>query len=64
MDGEWDIETAIGMIKQNSRRYAKRQLTWYNRDAEINWFRPDDEKSIMDLITSQLQIKDNGPIIN
>ncbi|MBP1663042.1 MAG: tRNA delta(2)-isopentenylpyrophosphate transferase [Bacteroidetes bacterium] len=54
MDGEWDIETAISMIKQNSRRYAKRQLTWFNRDTEINWFRPDDEKNIPDFINSQL----------
>lgn len=36
-DGEWSLEFAIQMIKQNSRRYAKKQLTWFNRDSEIQW---------------------------
>ncbi len=39
-DGEWSREEAIRMIKQDSRHYAKRQLTWFNRDAEIHWFNP------------------------
>lgn len=36
-DGIWTLDFAIQMIKQNSRRYAKKQLTWFNRDSEINW---------------------------
>lgn len=36
-DGIWTLDFAIQMIKQNSRRYAKKQLTWFNRDPEINW---------------------------
>ncbi len=39
-DGEWDRETAISEIKKNSRRYAKRQMTWFRRDTEIKWFSP------------------------
>ncbi len=35
--GETDIETAIAMIKQNSRRFAKRQITWFKRDTRIHW---------------------------
>lgn len=41
-DGTWSLGFAIDMIKQNSRRYAKRQLTWFNRDEEIKWHHPDE----------------------
>lgn len=37
IDGEWSREEAIRMIQQNSRHYAKRQMTWWNRDEEIHW---------------------------
>ncbi len=37
-DGLYEYEEAIRLLKQNSRRYAKRQLTWFKRDAEVNWF--------------------------
>lgn len=36
-DGEWSREEAIRMIQQNSRHYAKRQLTWWRRDKDIYW---------------------------
>lgn len=36
-DGEWTLDEAINMIQQNSRHYAKRQLTWYRRDPEVHW---------------------------
>lgn len=42
LDGETTLEQAIEKIKTNTRRYAKRQLTWFNRDQEISWFEPDD----------------------
>lgn len=41
-DGSLDKERAIELIKQHTRHYAKRQLTWFRRDSEINWFHPDD----------------------
>jgi tRNA dimethylallyltransferase len=41
-DGKTSKEKAIDLIKRNSRRYAKRQLTWWNKDKEIKWFKPDD----------------------
>ena len=40
MEGKYDYEEAVRLLKQNSRRYAKRQLTWFRRDAEMNWFHP------------------------
>lgn len=49
-DGLWTLDFAVNMIKQNSRRYAKRQLTWFNSDKEINWFRPDQLEDIIALI--------------
>lgn len=39
--GEADIETCIEKVKQESRRYAKRQLTWFRRDERVNWIYPD-----------------------
>jgi tRNA dimethylallyltransferase len=38
MDGKYDREEAIRLLKRNSRHYAKRQLTWFRRDAEMTWF--------------------------
>ncbi len=36
-DGDWSLEQAIEKIKQHSRNYARKQLTWFNRDKEIHW---------------------------
>jgi tRNA dimethylallyltransferase len=41
MDEKFDRNEAIRLLKRNSRRYAKRQLTWFKRDAEFHWFQPD-----------------------
>ncbi|MFT4668371.1 MAG: tRNA dimethylallyltransferase [Gammaproteobacteria bacterium] len=38
-DGKQDLETAVELIKRNSRRYAKRQLTWFRRDQHWKWFK-------------------------
>lgn len=46
-DGKHNLETAIELIKRNSRRYAKRQLTWWARDNEIMWFHPEQEDEIV-----------------
>ena len=52
--GNWTLEHAVEMIKHDSRRYAKRQLTWFNRDKEINWFHPDEESLIIDFVKARL----------
>lgn len=49
-DGLHSFEEAINLIKRNSRRYAKRQLSWFQRDKEINWFHPSQLKDIEELI--------------
>ncbi|MGB5988945.1 MAG: tRNA (adenosine(37)-N6)-dimethylallyltransferase MiaA [Marinifilaceae bacterium] len=51
-DGEYDFEEAVRLIKRDSRRYAKRQLSWFNRDEDIMWFNPDDEEKILDTVDS------------
>lgn len=38
LDGEWTLDFAISEIKKNSRRFAKRQLTWFKRDENTLWF--------------------------
>lgn len=53
-DGNWPLDFAVHMIKQNSRRYAKRQLTWYNRDTDIRWFHPDSIDEITNYIDQTL----------
>jgi len=52
LDGEYDKEEAIRLLKRNSRRYAKRQLTWFKRDTEIQWFRPGQIQEVVKLIDS------------
>jgi len=54
MDGNWTLEFAVNMVKQDSRRYAKRQMTWFNRDQEIHWFHPDDEVEISEFVEDKL----------
>ncbi len=49
-DGKTSREEAIELIKRNTRRYAKRQLTWFNRDKEITWFNIKDRDSIIKYI--------------
>src|SRR5690606_9936313 len=38
LEGEWDLETAVAEIKKNTRRFAKRQLTWFRKNEQIHWF--------------------------
>lgn len=53
--GNWTLEFAVNMIQQNSRRYAKRQLTWFNRDNAIHWFHPDNEKQLIAFVKKQIE---------
>ncbi|MDE6140178.1 MAG: tRNA (adenosine(37)-N6)-dimethylallyltransferase MiaA [Alistipes sp.] len=54
MDGECSREEAIELIKRNSRRYAKRQMTWFRRDTEIAWFAPSDTDAIIEYIDGKV----------
>jgi len=52
-NGSISLNRTIELIKQNTHRYAKRQLTWFKRDPEINWFTPDDKK-ILEFLMKQI----------
>ena len=47
LDGLITLDQAVEQIKSNTRRYARKQLTWYRRDESIKWFKPDHNKEIM-----------------
>ena len=51
MDGRWSLEEAVERIKGNTRRYARKQLTWYKRDENIRWFHPDQQQEILNYIS-------------
>lgn len=53
-DGKTTREEAVELIKRNSRRYAKRQMTWFRRDDEIAWFDPSKLSVITDYIDSKI----------
>jgi tRNA dimethylallyltransferase len=52
-DGLYDLNKAIELIKRNSRRYAKRQISWFMRDKDINWFEPMEKDNILEWILKQ-----------
>ena len=53
-DGSISREEAIDLIKRNSRRYAKRQMTWFRRDAEIRWFAPTDTDAMIEFLENRI----------
>lgn len=54
LDGEYNLDRAIELIQRNSRRYAKKQLTWFKRDKDITWFHPDDMNGILSYLGNEL----------
>ena len=54
LDGEWSLEFAIEKIKQNSRIYSRKQMTWFKRNPDIQWFHPDQKEEILNYINDQL----------
>ncbi len=50
LDGKLTLEEAIEKIKTNTRRYAKRQLTWFRKDKEIHWFSPEEMEVILQFV--------------
>jgi tRNA dimethylallyltransferase len=55
--GRYDLEEAIRLIKRNTRRYAKRQLTWFRADPTIFWAHPDECMRIVNYISQQTENK-------
>ncbi|GAF03834.1 tRNA dimethylallyltransferase [Saccharicrinis fermentans DSM 9555 = JCM 21142] len=53
-DGECDLPKAIELIKRNSRRYAKKQLTWFKKDKKTTWFDPNDINKMISFIEQKI----------
>ncbi|KQR70628.1 tRNA (adenosine(37)-N6)-dimethylallyltransferase MiaA [Pedobacter sp. Leaf176] len=54
LDEKITLNNAVALIKQNTRRFAKRQLTWFKRDQEINWFEPGQTRAVIVRINERL----------
>lgn len=54
-EGKYSLEEAIEKIKTNTRRYAKKQISWFARDNDIQWFHPSETENILNYITKQSQ---------
>ena len=55
LEGKHDLVRAVELIKQNTRNFAKRQLTWFRKDKEVKWFEPSEKEKITALVKSILQ---------
>jgi tRNA dimethylallyltransferase len=53
LNGMHDLPRAIDLIKQNTRNFAKRQMTWFKKDKDIVWFNPNNEDKILEYIQSR-----------
>ena len=52
LDGRWSLAEAVERIKGNTRRYARKQLTWFKRDSLIRWFHPDQKEEILKYLST------------
>lgn len=54
LDGTWELPFAIDKIKQNSRIYSRKQMTWFKRDQEIKWFHPEQKTEIFEYLRQSI----------
>jgi len=54
-EGKTTLEKAVELIKRNTRRFAKRQMTWWARDKEITWFSPEKQKEILKYVEDEMR---------
>lgn len=61
LDGTWSLEEAVYVLKRDTRHFAKRQITWFKREKNVEWFyKPDydyDENKILDGMLASLKCK-------
>lgn len=55
LDGAWELPFAIEKIKQNSRIYSRKQMTWFKSDADIRWFHPEQETEILAYLSANAE---------
>ena len=58
LDGKWTLSEAVERMKGNTRRYARKQLTWLKRDPQVEWFMPNDEQAIWEVIVRRTEKPD------
>jgi tRNA dimethylallyltransferase len=54
LDGECTLDEAIDLIQRNTRKYARKQLTWFRRDQQIKWFEPEQIQEIIEFVDSKM----------
>ncbi len=54
LTGKYDLQTAIFLFKRDTRRYAKRQITWFRHEPLIQWFNPEDKSAIFDFVQGEI----------
>ena len=54
-EGKTSKEKAIELIKRNTRRYARKQITWFGKDPQVTWFRPDETSQLIRFIENSIQ---------
>jgi tRNA dimethylallyltransferase len=59
IEGTWTLDEAVERIKGNTRRYARKQLTWYKKDEQIRWFHPDEIEQIYSYISQDYEQRNN-----
>lgn len=55
-DGEWPLDFAVEKIRRNSRVYARKQMTWFKRDTNIEWFHPEEETKILEYLNEAIEL--------
>jgi tRNA dimethylallyltransferase len=55
MEGQYDWEECVRLIKRNTRHYAKRQMTWFRRDTDLHWFHPEQEAAIIAHVEQRIE---------
>jgi tRNA dimethylallyltransferase len=51
LDGTWSLDEAVERLKGNTRRYARKQLTWFKKDPDVAWFAPNETEKIINHIS-------------
>jgi tRNA dimethylallyltransferase len=60
LQGKRTLDAAVEEIIRSTTRYAKRQTTWFRREPDVTWFRPDDLKATVDTLVSFLDPEELG----
>ena len=60
INGEDTLDNCVEKLKRETRRYAKRQLTWFRRDKDINWLFADEYDSFEELLSAAVSIINKG----